>query len=193
MGDGFLDRVEDNAAVRAWAEMMQREKGNSLAEGYVSELWDFTRVSVAQNNLQEVDLVPTIEEYVALLRCSRIQVDRIYSKVVNVPTFLRKLMNITGMSEQWVTARIKQKGDSRCIPWKNLKDLILAHLDARKKVDIFALSIYGLVVFPKIWDMLTKRSLTYLIGLIRELHHSTVTFGRLIKFHIGFSLKVIHR
>ncbi|MBA0670683.1 hypothetical protein Goklo_007355 [Gossypium klotzschianum] len=51
-----------------------------------------------------------------LLRCSRIQVDRIYSKEVNVPTFLRKLMNITGMSEHWVTARIKQKGDSRCIP-----------------------------------------------------------------------------
>ncbi|MBA0671029.1 hypothetical protein Goklo_007496 [Gossypium klotzschianum] len=79
----------------------------------------------------KVDLVPTIEEYMALLRCSRIQVDIIYSKVVNVPTFSRKLMNITGMSEQWVTARIKQKGDSR------------------KKIDIFALSIYGMVVFPK--------------------------------------------
>ncbi|MFQ6663666.1 hypothetical protein Gotur_031102 [Gossypium turneri] len=67
----------------------------------------------------KVDLVSIIEEYVALLRCSRIQVDRIYSKMVNVPTFFRKL------------------------------DLILAHPDARKKVDIFALSIYGLVVFPK--------------------------------------------
>ncbi|XP_052489425.1 uncharacterized protein LOC128042428 [Gossypium raimondii] len=171
MGNGFLDGVEDDAAVRTWAEMTQHEKCDSLAEGYVSELWDFTRVSVAQNNLQElkeiwdqwnnenpayscfpfgkVDLVPTIEEYVALLRCSRIQVDRIYSKAVNVPTFLRKLMNITGMSEQWVTARIKQKGDSRCIPWKTLKDLILAHPDTRKKVDIFALSIYGLIVFSK--------------------------------------------
>ncbi|MFQ6642217.1 hypothetical protein Gotur_018380 [Gossypium turneri] len=53
------------------------------------------------------------------------------------------------MSEQWVTARIKQKGDSKCIPWKNLKDLILAHPDTKKKVDIFALSIYGLVVFPR--------------------------------------------
>ncbi|MFQ6622649.1 hypothetical protein Gotur_001910 [Gossypium turneri] len=58
-------------------------------------------------------------------------------------------MNITGMSEQWVVARIKQKGDSRCIPWKNLKDIILAYLDTKKKVDAFALSIYGLVVFPK--------------------------------------------
>ncbi|MBA0670938.1 hypothetical protein Goklo_024550 [Gossypium klotzschianum] len=45
--------------------------------------------------------------------------------------------------------RIKQKGDSKCIPWKNLKDLILAHLDAKKKVDVFALSIYGLFVFSK--------------------------------------------
>ncbi|MBA0642570.1 hypothetical protein Goklo_026928 [Gossypium klotzschianum] len=55
-------------------------------------------------------------------------------------------MNITGMSEQWVVAWIKQKGDSKCIPWKNLKDLILTHPDTKKKVDVFALSIYGLVL-----------------------------------------------
>ncbi|MFQ6666784.1 hypothetical protein Gotur_033021, partial [Gossypium turneri] len=58
----------------------------------------------------KVDLVPTIEEYTALLRCSKVQVDRVYSKA----------------------------------------DLILAHPDAKKKVDVFALSIYGLIVFPKI-------------------------------------------
>ncbi|MFQ6657807.1 hypothetical protein Gotur_027330, partial [Gossypium turneri] len=113
MGNGFLDRVEDNATVRTWAEMVQRKKGDSLAEGYVSELWDFTRVSVAQNNLQE----------------------------------LKEIW------DQW-----------------NNKDLILAHLDARKKVDVFALSIYGLIVFPKIlghvdkavtdlFDRLDKRNL----------------------------------
>ncbi|MFQ6658708.1 hypothetical protein Gotur_027846, partial [Gossypium turneri] len=85
----------------------------------------------------------------ALIRCSKIQVDKAYSRAANVPTLLKKLMNITGMSEQWVAARIKQKADSKCIPWKNLKDLILAHPDTRKKVDVFALSIYGLVVFPK--------------------------------------------
>ncbi|MFQ6662219.1 hypothetical protein Gotur_030100, partial [Gossypium turneri] len=53
------------------------------------------------------------------------------------------------MALQWVAARIKQKGDSKCIPWKNLKDIILAHPDTKKRVDVFALSIYGLVVFPK--------------------------------------------
>ncbi|MBA0761344.1 hypothetical protein Gotri_024005 [Gossypium trilobum] len=96
-----------------------------------------------------VDLVPTVEEYMALLCCSKIQVDKAYSRAVNIPTFLKKLMNITGMSEQWVVARIKHKGDSKCILWKNLKDLILAHPNTKKKVDVFALSVYGLVVFPK--------------------------------------------
>ncbi|MFQ6657031.1 hypothetical protein Gotur_026876 [Gossypium turneri] len=76
MEKGFLDKVEDNAAVRTWSETTQCEKGDSLVDGYVSELWDFTRIS-------------------------------------------------------------------------SLKDLILAHPDVRKRVDVFALSIYGLVVFPK--------------------------------------------
>ncbi|MBA0753387.1 hypothetical protein Gogos_020737, partial [Gossypium gossypioides] len=58
-------------------------------------------------------------------------------------------MNITGMIEQWVVAQIKQKGDSKCIPWKSLGDLILVHPDTKKRVDVFALSIYWLVIFPK--------------------------------------------
>ncbi|MFQ6663703.1 hypothetical protein Gotur_031121 [Gossypium turneri] len=53
-------------------------------------------------------------------------------------------MNITGMSEQWITARIKQKRECKCIPWKNLRDLILAHPDRKKKVDVFALTISDL-------------------------------------------------
>ncbi|MBA0756352.1 hypothetical protein Gogos_020645, partial [Gossypium gossypioides] len=48
----------------------------------------------------------------------KFQVDKAYSRAVNVPTFLKKLMNITGMN-------------------------------VKKRVDVFVLSIYGLVVFPK--------------------------------------------
>ncbi|MBA0881119.1 hypothetical protein Goshw_013183 [Gossypium schwendimanii] len=58
----------------------------------------------------------------ALLQCSKIQVDRAYLRA----------------------------GDSKCIPWKNLKDIILAHPDMKKRVEVFALSIYGLVVYPKV-------------------------------------------
>ncbi|MFQ6654821.1 hypothetical protein Gotur_025638, partial [Gossypium turneri] len=73
----------------------------------------------------EVDMVPTVEEYTALLRCPRIQVDKVYARTANVLTFTKKLAKITGMSQ------------------------ILAHPDAKKKVDVLALSIYGLVIFPK--------------------------------------------
>ncbi|MBA0877655.1 hypothetical protein Goshw_023566, partial [Gossypium schwendimanii] len=48
----FLDKVEDNAAIPIWSEKTQQEKGDSLTKGYMSELWDFTRISVTQNNLQ---------------------------------------------------------------------------------------------------------------------------------------------
>ncbi|MFQ6652488.1 hypothetical protein Gotur_024326 [Gossypium turneri] len=112
MEKGFLDKVEENVAVRTWSETTQREKGGSLADGYVSELWDFTRISVDKYLFRalvqfwnptyscftfgKVDLVPTIEEY-------------------------------------WVAARIKQKGDSKCVPWRSLKYAILAHPDVRKR------------------------------------------------------------
>ncbi|MBA0839558.1 hypothetical protein Goarm_005269, partial [Gossypium armourianum] len=147
----------DNATVRIWSKKRQQEKGNNLSEGYISELWDFIRISVTQNNLQElkeicdqwddkikqlfryeygdlpylldvkvdkylfraltqywnlayncftfgkVNLVPTVEEYTTLLHCLKIQIDKAYSRTVNVLTFLKRLMNITGMSEQWWT------------------------------------------------------------------------------------------
>ncbi|KAK5825247.1 hypothetical protein PVK06_020059 [Gossypium arboreum] len=115
----------------------QLEKGDSLTARYTSELWDFTRISVTQNDLRElkkrgpngnpgyscftfgnVNLAPTVEEYTALLRCLRVQVDKAYSRATNVPTFVKKLMNIIGMN-------------------------------VKNRVDVFALSIYGLIIFLK--------------------------------------------
>ncbi|MFQ6664285.1 hypothetical protein Gotur_031458 [Gossypium turneri] len=138
MENEFLDKVEDNAIVRIWSEKVQLEKGDNLARGYVSELWDYTRISAAQNSLQElkeiwdrwndetkqlfysnygdlpylfdikvdeqlfralakywnpaysyftfgkVDLVPTVEEYTALLRCPRFQVNKAYSRAASL-------------------------------------------------------------------------------------------------------------
>ncbi|MBA0733878.1 hypothetical protein Gogos_017845 [Gossypium gossypioides] len=153
MEKGFLDKVEDNAALRIWSEKRQQEKGDSLSEGYVLELWDFTRYwnpAYSCFTFGKVDMVPTVEEYTTLLRCLMIQVDKAHFRAANVPTFLKRLMDITGMSEQWVTACIKEKGDNNYITWKSLQDLILVHLDTRRKIDIFALSIYGLVIFPKV-------------------------------------------
>ncbi|MBA0574945.1 hypothetical protein Golob_024373, partial [Gossypium lobatum] len=39
----------------------------------------------------KVDLVPTVEEYTALLCCSRFQVDKAYSRAAYVPAFWKKI------------------------------------------------------------------------------------------------------
>ncbi|MBA0626326.1 hypothetical protein Godav_004011 [Gossypium davidsonii] len=54
MANEFLDKVEDNAIVCIWSEKVQLEKRDSLAKDYVLELWDYTRISVTQNSLQEL-------------------------------------------------------------------------------------------------------------------------------------------
>ncbi|MBA0879691.1 hypothetical protein Goshw_000826 [Gossypium schwendimanii] len=87
----FLYKVEDNAAVQAFLQEMQK-------------IWDQWNEEVRQ---------------------------LFYSNYGDLPYLL------------------DMKGDNKCIPWKNLKDIILAHPDTKNRVDVFALSIYGLVIFPK--------------------------------------------
>ncbi|KAG8490395.1 hypothetical protein CXB51_013688 [Gossypium anomalum] len=139
MKNEYLDKVEENASVCTWSEKTQLEKGDSVTEGHTSGCFTFG----------EVDLVPTLEEYTTLLRCPKIQGNKAYVRPANLPTFVKKLIMIPGMSEQWAAARVQQKGEGKCISWASLRDLILAHPDVKRRVDVLALSIYGLVIFPK--------------------------------------------
>ncbi|MBA0786731.1 hypothetical protein Gotri_025892 [Gossypium trilobum] len=141
-----LKKFSKKRVIASWRDTCQNIKVDKHLFRALTQYWNPTYSCFTFGN---VDLVPTVEEYTTLFQCPKVQVDKAYSRATNVPTFLKKLMNITGMSEQWVAARIKQKGDKKCIPWKNLRDLILAHPNVRKRVDVLALSIYGLVVFPK--------------------------------------------
>ncbi|MBA0655401.1 hypothetical protein Goklo_007890 [Gossypium klotzschianum] len=98
------------------------------------------------------------------------------------------------MSEQWVATRIKQKGDSKYVPWKILQDLILTHLDTKKRVDVFALSIYGLVIFFKVqghideavsdlFDRLDKK-VTFVPTILVETFRSLSAYQRVKLFSV---------
>ncbi|KAA3477696.1 golgin subfamily A member 5-like [Gossypium australe] len=66
-------------------------------------------------------------------------------------------MNITGISEQWIAARIKWKSDSKYIPWRSLRDLILTHPDVKKRVDVLALLGHIDEAVSDLFDRLDKR------------------------------------
>lgn len=57
MENGLLDRVEGNANVHRWSEQTQLGKWDSITVGYMSELSDYTRISVTQNNLQKLKAI----------------------------------------------------------------------------------------------------------------------------------------
>ncbi|KAG8473377.1 hypothetical protein CXB51_035487 [Gossypium anomalum] len=168
MRNEYLNKVEDNASLCTWSEKTQLEKGDSVTEGYMSELWDFTRVNSTQNELQKLrdiwaqwdDEAKQLfyQNYGGLPYLLDVKVDRhlframgykAYVRPASLPTFTKKLVTITGMSEQWAVARVQQTGDSKCIPWAVLRDLISTHPDVKKRVDVLALSIYVMVIFPK--------------------------------------------
>ncbi|MBA0575872.1 hypothetical protein Golob_024599 [Gossypium lobatum] len=135
MENEFLDKMEDNMALQVWSERMQLEKGDSLTEG-----------QLFYGNYGDLPYLLDIKVDEHLFRALAQFLNSAFScftfgKVDLVPT----------MEEYTTLLRCPriQKGESKCIPWKSLRDLILAHLDMKKKVDVFALSIYGLIIFPK--------------------------------------------
>ncbi|KAK5825108.1 hypothetical protein PVK06_019912 [Gossypium arboreum] len=95
-------------------------------------------------------MTPTIEEYVALLCVDNVQFNKIYVKEPKPMTFKKKLVRLTGMTDMWAEKQIKKKNKVSCVPWFSLRDLVQNHPDIMKRMDLFALAIYGLIVFPKI-------------------------------------------
>ncbi|KAL1066867.1 hypothetical protein V6Z11_D12G090900 [Gossypium hirsutum] len=96
------------------------------------------------------DMTPTIEEYAALLRIDNVQLNKIYVKEPKPMTFKKKLLKLTGMTDTWAEKQIRKKNEASCVPWFSLRELVQNHPDVLKRVDLFALAVYGLVVFPKV-------------------------------------------
>ncbi|MBA0877307.1 hypothetical protein Goshw_005020 [Gossypium schwendimanii] len=159
----FLGKVEDNMAIRVWSKKVKQEKGDSFAEGYTSELWDFTHISVTQNSLQELKEIWDqwdngikqlfYSNYGGLHFLLDVKVDkRLFRALAQYrnPTyscFTFGKVDLVPTVEEYTT--LLQCPKTQIDKAYSRADLILAHPDVKKRVDIFALSIYGLVIFPK--------------------------------------------
>ncbi|KAG8492472.1 hypothetical protein CXB51_009555 [Gossypium anomalum] len=169
MEESITQITEKNTVVREWSLKTQREKGDSLVEGCAANLPEQITVNVRQNNLEDLDsdtrgifterygdiahliticvdeqliqamvrfwdlayqcftfnqedMTPTIEEYAALLRIDNVQIGKIYVKEPKPMTFKKNY----------------------------LRESVLSHPDILKRVNLFALAIYGLVIFPRV-------------------------------------------
>ncbi|MBA0788246.1 hypothetical protein Gotri_025979 [Gossypium trilobum] len=71
-------------------------------------------------------------------------------------TFKKKLMKLTGMTDTWDEKQIKKKNEVSCVPWFSLRNLVQNHLDILMRIDLFALAIYELIIFPNTFRSLSS-------------------------------------
>ncbi|KAG8492382.1 hypothetical protein CXB51_009625 [Gossypium anomalum] len=171
MEESITQITEKNAVVREWSLKTQREKGDILVEGGIfterfGDIAHLITIRVDEQLIQAMvrfwdpayqcftfnqeDMTPTIEEYAALLRIDNVQFDKIYVKEPKPMTFKKKLVRLTDMTDAWAEKQIRKRNETICIPWSSLRELVLSHPDILKTVNLFALAIYGLVIFPKV-------------------------------------------
>ncbi|KAG8503564.1 hypothetical protein CXB51_001540 [Gossypium anomalum] len=155
MENGLLDRVEGNVNVHIWSEQTQLEKGDSLDAGYTSELSDYTHISVTQNNLQELKEIwdqwgnETKQlfygNYGDLPYLLDVQVDEHLFRAL--AQFWNPVYSCFTFGEVDLEPTVEEYTALLCCP--RFQGLILTHPDETKKVGIFALSLDGLMVFPR--------------------------------------------
>ena len=95
------------------------------------------------------DMTPTIEEYTAMLRIDLPNPDKICYKELKKFGYKNKLAQLMGIDEAVVEKLVREKGETECIHWDFFRDYILRHFDEERVIDVFALTVYGLIIFPK--------------------------------------------
>ncbi|MFQ6658099.1 hypothetical protein Gotur_027511 [Gossypium turneri] len=118
MEESITQVNEKNTVVRDWSLRTQKLKGDSLKEGYTSDLPERVTSNVRQNDLE--DLTRIWKHSLDSNQCER-AVDSSHGSILGP------------------SLSIKEKNEVSCIPWFSIREL-----------DLFALAIYGLVVFPKV-------------------------------------------
>ncbi|MBA0881670.1 hypothetical protein Goshw_020551 [Gossypium schwendimanii] len=140
MEKGFLDKIEDNAAVRIWAETTH------IIQNYLREMkeiwdqWDNETKQLFYCNYGDLPYLLNVKVDKYLFRALTQFWNPAYS------CFIFKKVDLVPTVEEHTTLL-------RCLKIQvdkaYSKAAILVHPDVKKRVDVFTLGIYGLVIFPK--------------------------------------------
>ncbi|EOY08624.1 Uncharacterized protein TCM_023443 [Theobroma cacao] len=87
--------------------------------------------------LNEVDMVPTIEEYSTLLQIDLDNHDKIFWKGQKIG-HRQKLAKMMGTTLEEVNQHLRKKGNNECIPWSFLRSYIMKHQDTEQGMISYA-------------------------------------------------------
>jgi len=116
----------------------------------------------------EYDMVPIVEEYQDLLMVGS-KLDKVFWPTENHP---RKLMKLLGMK----TEEVRGYMDGDFLSTNFMMDIVEENTTTRKGIDVLALLIYGLVLFPR------KEG---------HVHMSVTTLFMEIKHHFDLALAIL--
>ncbi|MBA0787617.1 hypothetical protein Gotri_025547 [Gossypium trilobum] len=135
MEESITQVTEKNTVVRDWSLKTQKAKGDSLKEGYISDLpmhkqWDSDTRGIF------------IEKYWDIAHLVAINVDE--QLIQAMIRFWDPAYQCFTFNQEDMTLAIEE--------YDALLRIDNNHLDILKRVDLFTLAIYGLVVFPKVLE-----------------------------------------
>ena len=95
------------------------------------------------------DLIPTVEEYTALLRISSPNPDKVFWKKSKKISFRKKLAQMINVDASIFVPITRQKEKNECVQYDFLESFIIENNHDDRIMDVFALVVYGTLIFPQ--------------------------------------------
>ena len=95
------------------------------------------------------NLIPTVEVYSTLLRIAPPNLDKVFWKKAKKVSFKKKLAQIMNINASILDLKTKQKGRNEYVQYDFLKEYILKNNDDDRVMDMFALIVYGVMIFSQ--------------------------------------------
>ena len=93
-------------------------------------------------------MIPTIEEYSALLRISSTDLDRVFWKKAKKVPFKKKLAQMMNIDASVLVSKTNQTGKNEYVQCNFLKQYIIENNDDDRVINMFVLVVYDTIIFP---------------------------------------------